>query len=244
MTAIINEAAFDAALASHGLRAPGAATARAAARAAFSQLVVKVARRLLESLSIVSSKRTLQPEHFHDLAKIAGLLSATIAAPPPSGRPGRDRGMLLMRGGSGMPLSYFSPADAAGGASYTVANESSHSPTFPDAGPGVDGTIRYGLDASNMMTGGAAAALPFRRTPGSWLTDDALATVLRECKSRSSNSNMRVSESARGLLRVVIESNAGAVLTAVRRAAKGGSGKPSATAAAISKETGRWVLQL
>ena len=335
---LISDQAFDCALGSSGLRAPAAIAARNAARTAFSQLVFKVARRLMDALSIVSSTRTLQPEHFHDLAKVAALLSAPLAAnAPPASRPGRDRGMLLMRGGNGgtvMSGSYFNPADGPDASSYSTSNEGSYSHSFPSAGPGADGIVRFALDASPafpLTSGGGGArrkiasfrggssmsgsyfnpadgpdassystsnegsyshsfpsagpgadgivrfaldaspAFPLTSGGGSssssgrgrllassskkstkWLSDDALSAIIRECKARSAAS-ARVSESAKGLIRVIVEANSASVLAAVRRkaAAAAAAGtkpqthkRPSATAAAITRETSKWVLQI
>ena len=264
---LISDQAFDCALGSSGLRAPAAIAARNAARTAFSQLVFKVARRLMDALSIVSSTRTLQPEHFHDLAKVAALLSAPLAAnAPPASRPGRDRGMLLMRGGNGgtvMSGSYFNPADGPDASSYSTSNDSSYSHSFPSAGPGADGIVRFALDASPafpLTSGGGSSSSSGRgrllasssKKSTKWLSDDALSAIIRECKARSAAS-ARVSESAKGLIRVIVEANSASVLAAVRRkaAAAAAAGtkpqthkRPSATAAAITRETSKWVLQI
>ena len=248
---VISDPAFAAALAQPGLRAPSAAPARAASRVALSQLVFKVARRLLDTLAVTSNQRTLQPEHLHNLARIASLLDAPIAVSPARQGPANRRGMLLMRGGNGgttMPGSFFNPADAADASSYSAANIASFSPSFPAAGPGTDGMVRYALDVS------PAFAHPAEMLGGGirsrhWLTDDAIAAVMREYRARSASSDgLRVSEAARGMVRTVVEANVGAALSAVAKRARKAGGdkgkKPVATAAALSAAAGKWVLAL
>jgi histone H3/H4 len=188
-----------------------------------------------------------------------------------------------------MTGSFFDPASGADASAYSSANGGIYSPTFPAAGPGTDGVVRYGIDAHSHSHshsgGGGGTTMPgsyfnpsdgpdassykggrgtreklFRDASGGpkkqhWLSEEALAAILREYKARSTVS-ARVSESAKALVRVIVEANAAAVLAEVRRKCANsskrrasGSGSSSikrsaATAAAISRETGKWVLQL
>jgi len=251
----VSEHAFDSALSAHRLQAPSTARASTEARAQLGQVAFKLARRLIDMLRIVSVQKTLQPEHVHNLSRLALLLStpagATGAAEESRTRP------LLMRGGfdgaqghTVMAGSFFNPADQADASSYTAANVSAHTESFPEY-PGAGGVVRFALDSSPAFpvsqSGGASSA--------GWLSDDAVQAIVREYKARAGAPDLRVSEGAKALIKRVLQSNLASVLRAASRGASSAASKASKTskattkskqaptAAAIAKASKGWIIQ-
>ena len=112
----VNDGAFEAALREAGLPMPSTAKACSEAKAQLSQVAFRVLRRALDLVRIVAVKRTLQPEHVHNLARIAVLLSAPVDSAAP-------RATQLMRGGEGalghtVMTGSFYGSSAADDASY------------------------------------------------------------------------------------------------------------------------------
>jgi hypothetical protein len=243
--ALISERAFDDALASLHISAPATARAAADARAALGQVTYRFARRLLDALRIVSSHRTLQPEHVRNLASLSNLLAMPISRVAPA--PGALRkGSLVMRGGSSsaavmrggngstvLPAAYFGDAETA----FSAENANSFTPSFPDV-PGGGDTIRFGLDASSAFGPDNAQATLLGGGAKPWLRDDAVDAIIREYRARSAR-DLRVSEAARGLIRTIVEANAEAVLRAAAR-----SKRKAVTASAIARAADATRLSL
>jgi hypothetical protein len=141
---------------------------------------------------------------------------------------------MKMKGGAVVfPGSYFDPDNAVDAARYSAANASDYTQSFPDA-PGSDG-VRYGLNASadfpvNASMGGGSKA---------WLTDDALSSLIKEYKSRSGASDLRVSEGAKTIIRRVVEIN----LDGIIKASLKGSKKKTLSGGAVAKAANGWVLK-
>jgi hypothetical protein len=216
----ISVEAFEHALALHRLSAGSDArsTAHLNARARFNELVWNVGRRLLDLLRVSTSARLLQPEHLHNLSKVAQLLQQPL---PMCARTNKAKKAATAKQSGGhagtvMTGSFFDAANANDASAYTAAYNGS--PVFAaGAAPG-DGLIRYALPASPVFPvaqggggGGGSGAT------NSWLTNDALSSLFREYKARGGN-DLRVSEAARALIRRSLEANVNAVL---KEAAKG-----------------------
>lgn len=255
----ITEHAFDAALACHGLPKPPTKSASDESRSALSQASFKVARRILDMLRIVCSQRTLQPEHVHNLARLSELisypLSVSSAAANRRSASSARRGAPLgaMRGGSGseghtvLPGGYFNP-EVVG--SYSADNDGSHTRSFPDV-PGGDGYVRYTLDASPVfpvdpsMRGGSGSGSGSGSRSG-WMTEDAMACLIREYKARAGAPDLRVGEGAKALLRRLLESNLDGILSAAatRKSSSSSSKKTNCpTGTAITKAADGWVVR-
>jgi histone H3/H4 len=248
--ALISERAFDDALASLRISAPATARAAADARAALGQVTYRFARRLLDALRIVSSHRTLQPEHVRNLASLSNLLALPISRVAPA--PGALRtGSLVMRGGSAaavmrggsgavgstvLPAAYFGDAETA----FSAENATSFTPSFPDV-PGGGDTVRFGLDASSAFGPDNAQATLLGGGTKPWLRDDAVDAIIREYRARSAR-DLRVSEAARGLIRTIVEANAEAVLRAAARSK--GAKRKAVTASAIARAADATRLSL
>jgi len=249
VSSLISDRAFDDALRSLGLSAPTASRGRDDARSALGQLCYRIMRRMMDVLCILSSKRTLQPEHVLNLSAMVLLLATPVAqsSPAPGGvryraRSG-DAAMPLMRGGHGgtvFPGAYYSGVESP---QFSAGNVGSFTPSFPDT-VGGNGMVRFeqsqseafGADNAQsnlMMTGGGHGVK-------AWLSDEAVDAMLREYGSRSGP--VRVSAGARGLLRSMVESNASSALQSASKGApkpsyppqKGGKKRP-VTATLISK---------
>ena len=254
MTAV-SDHAFDSLLTHHGWARP---TKADEARAAVSKATFQVVRRVLDMLRVVSLHRTIQPEHVHNLARVAELLRAPLggaagANPPRAATRGRMSPLREMRGGDGavghtvMTGAFFDPS--ADSASYSAANLSDHSTAFP-AVPGGDGVVRFGLDASDAFPTAALVGGGGGGIGGSgWLTEEAFASLVREYRSRAGAPDLRVSEGARALVRRLVERNVDHVLRAAARASKASKAKSTKntkagppTAAKIGASADAWTV--
>ena len=301
---VITDHAYDSALSSHGLPRPSTRASADESRTALSNAAFKVARRLLDMLRVVSSQKTLQPEHVHNLARLSELLSSSVSAsasassnlskngsrkspvhslrggavllpgsyfdpdntvdasrystanasdfsqtyPDAPGSDGVRYGLNATTGGASaskssktrggavlLPGSYFDPTNALDASRYSTANASDFSQTYPDA-PGADGTVRYGLDASsNFPVGGGGSK--------AWLTDDALASLIKEYKSRSGASDLRVSEGAKTIIRRVVEINLDGIIKASLKGSSSSSKKKTLSGGALTKTANGWILK-
>ena len=236
----VSDHAFDALLTHHGWARP---TKPEEARAAVSRAAFGVVRRLLDLLRVVSLHRTIQPEHVHNLGRVAELLRAPLGASPGANTKSRGRMSPLraMRGGDGavghtvMTGAFFDPS--ADSASHSAANLSDHTTSFPEI-PGGDGVVRFGLNASDAFP---TAALVGGQSHG-WLTEDAFASLVREYRARAGAPDLRVSEGARALVRRLVERNIDQLLLGAAKGSKAKNKKAAPTASKIGAAADAWTL--
>lgn len=251
-------ATLEAAARAHGFR-----SVAADASVKFDAMLLRLTRGLLEPAALVSSHRTIQPEHFASLRRIKALLvDGSDATSRRSGRP--------QRGGHAetvLPVRFFDAAGPQVGGCTTMLPPR----YFNAAGPQIGGHGGHGDMIRQEMvstfprqqggSGGAEARAAIASTfpatllaqaggGASWaLPDDALARVLREYRARVGD--VRISEPARRYLAAFLVRNTDRVLhDAARGAAKrasDGKGKPQGrrlTGAAIDRAAAKWKIEL
>lgn len=215
-----------------------------ATRTQLNAFLYRVASRLLDLLRIMAPQRTLQPEHVHNLAKIAALLRLPLTKANAQQGQGRE---LMMGGHAGtvLPGSYFDPGNAVDAASYREANGVAGSPVFAPAASS-DGWIRYPMSSTfqPMLSGGcgcSSTSEAFMMDGGEaavsrgWLSDGVFAALVHEYKTRCPAHDLRMGESAKSLIKQLVEANVHAALFPKRGSAL--------TSASIAKAAKTWELR-
>jgi hypothetical protein len=211
----------------------------------FNTFIFHVLRAALDAVRVVAKGATLQAKDFESLARLRAMLTSPVASGP-----GRSQ---LQRGGHAgtvMAAAFFDAAQDAPTRGYLDAAPSALQPepgmirgalhsTFPGQSGGASSWFGEG---DSLARDALRATFP-HQSGGSafkcWLTEDALAALVKEYKSRRS-CTIKLSESAVQQLRAIVVLNVHNALGSLQKVHKA----KSLTASKLRKVSQSWTLCL